>query len=95
MSGDFRLGEGESKRIEIRLKRLADLAADGWFSGELHVHRPIEQMQLLMRAEDLHVAPVITWWNDDNLWKTRQPPANLVTQFDGKTIPLQALPALR
>ena len=83
MSGAFRLGEGETKRIEIRLLRLADLAAEGWFSGELHVHRPIEQMQLLMRAEDLHVVPIITWWNNKNVWQHRRPPASLLTQFDG------------
>jgi hypothetical protein len=82
-SGDFHLAEGATKRVDVRLKRLADLAAEGWFSGDLHVHRPIEQMQLLMQAEDLHVAPIITWWNDKNLWKARRPPANLVTQFDG------------
>jgi hypothetical protein len=35
-----------------------------------------------MRAEDLHVAPVITWWNDRNLWQDTAPPEQLVTRFD-------------
>ena len=26
-----------------------------------------------MQAEDLHVAPVITWWNDETLWEARLP----------------------
>lgn len=82
-SGSFHLGEGETRRIDLGLTRLADLAAEGWFSGELHVHRPVEQVPLLMQAEDLHVAPVITWWNNENLWRTRQAPASIVTRFDG------------
>ena len=32
------------------------------------MHRPLADVELLMRAEDLHVAVVITWWNDRNLW---------------------------
>src|SRR5438128_2651153 len=50
------------------LRRLADLASEGWWSGELHVHRPLADVELLMQAEDLHVAPVITWWNKQNPW---------------------------
>lgn len=82
-SGTFRLRQGETQRIERQLKRMADLAAKGWYSGDLHVHRPIEHLPLLMRAEDLHVAPLITWWNNKNMWATREPPAELVTKFDG------------
>jgi hypothetical protein len=54
-----------------RLRRLVNLAKEGWWSGDLHVHRPPEDMELLMQAEDLHVAPVITWWNAQNVWRTR------------------------
>jgi hypothetical protein len=36
-----------------------------------------------MRAEDLHVAPVITWWNNRNLWVDGPLPDQLTTQFDG------------
>lgn len=43
---------------QVELKRIANLAAEGWWSGELHVHRPLADVELLMRVEDLHVAPV-------------------------------------
>jgi hypothetical protein len=82
-SGTFHLGAGEAQHIERRLKRTADMAAKGWYSGDLHVHRSLEQVPLLMQAEDLHVAPVITWWNNVNLWKDRRPPTDLLTRFDG------------
>jgi hypothetical protein len=70
-----------SSKVEIH--RIADLAAEGWWSGELHVHRPLADVELLMRTEDLHVAPVITWWNNKDLWEGKEIPASLVTKFDG------------
>src|SRR5262245_59131415 len=34
-----------------------------------------------MRSEDLHIAPVITWWNNTNLWvKQKLPEDPLVKQ---------------
>jgi hypothetical protein len=82
-SGAFRLEEGQTRQITLCLKRLADLAAKGWFSGELHVHRSVDEVPLLMEAEDLHVCPVITWWNDQNIWKSRRAPAEFVTRLGG------------
>ena len=77
------MAEGDL-RVEYQLERLADLAAEGWWSGELHVHRPVEAIELLMRAEDLHVAPVITWWNKNNLWDDQEAvPADPLVRFDG------------
>jgi hypothetical protein len=70
-------------QLEYRMERLVDLAAEGWWSGELHVHRPIETIELLMRSEDLHVAPVITWWNQVNLWDKKQRPLDPLVRFDG------------
>ncbi len=69
--------------LEYSMQRLVDLAAEGWWSGELHVHRPVEAIELLMRAEDLHVAPVITWWNERNIWDRKRLPAEPLRRFDG------------
>ncbi|MHB9028842.1 MAG: CehA/McbA family metallohydrolase [Candidatus Latescibacterota bacterium] len=46
------------------LRRLIDLAAQRWYSGDTHVHRPLSDLADLMRAEDLHVAVSQTVWND-------------------------------
>jgi hypothetical protein len=62
---------------------VVDLSEEGWWSGELHVHRSLEDIELLMRAEDLHVAPVITWWNANSEWRSRALPADPLVQFDG------------
>jgi hypothetical protein len=79
----FGVNGNRNVQVEYRMERLVDLAAEGWWSGELHVHRPVEAIELLLRAEDLHVAPVITWWNKNNLWDTERLPVDPLVQFDG------------
>ena len=69
-------------KLAVELNRHADLPAEGWWPGDLHVHRPVGDIELLMRAEDLHVAPVITWWNDRNEWAKKEPPADPLVRFD-------------
>jgi hypothetical protein len=68
--------------VTNRLRRLARLSDEGWWSGDLHVHRPPEQIELLMRAEDLHIAPIITWWNRSSYWTNRPVPAHSLVNFD-------------
>src|SRR5262245_17554534 len=82
-SGSFTLAGNTEQKISVRLRRLTDLAAEGWWSGDLHVHRPVEDVELLMQAEDLHVAPVITWWNNQNAWAKTRLPADPLYHFDG------------
>lgn len=69
--------------LTCSLQRMVDLAAEGWWCGDLHVHRPVAEMDLLMEAEDLHVAPVITWWNNANPWRARPAPEDLLVRREG------------
>lgn len=82
-SGHFVIEDAADDRHEIRLRRQVDLAAEGWWSADLHVHRPLKHIETLMRAEDLHLAPVITWWNEKNEWAKTPPPPEPLRQFDG------------
>jgi hypothetical protein len=75
-------GAGQPVRVNVRLGRLTNLRDEGWFAGDLHVHRPVDDVPLLLRAEDLHVAPVITWWNRTNPWARRTSPEPLLRPFD-------------
>lgn len=68
--------------VEVKLRRIANLPDRGWYPGDLHVHRPVEDIELLMRAEDLYVAPVITWWNKKNLWSDQPLPGDPLVRFD-------------
>ena len=68
LGGSITLKEGKPQVLQLSNSRIADLRKVGWFSGDLHVHRPLKDIDLLMRAEDLDFAPVITWWNKRNMW---------------------------
>ena len=82
-TGALTLSDGEPYRLSLALPRIADLAARGWRSGDLHVHRPIDEMPLHLEAEDLYVAPVITWWNGRSHWAHRTLPTKTLMQVPG------------
>lgn len=83
ISGAVAIASANTTSLTNDLPRLAHLATEGWWSGDLHVHRPLRDVELLMRAEDLHVAPIITWWNSRGPWATNPPPTTPVVRFDG------------
>lgn len=48
--------------VTLKLRRWIDMAKHGWYSGDTHVHRTLEELPNVMRAEDLNVAfPLIYW----------------------------------
>ena len=53
----------EARKVAVKLRRWIDMNARGWYSGDLHVHRPTAEMPLLLAADDLNLAPVLTHWN--------------------------------
>src|SRR6516162_2323771 len=79
----FTLAAGQTKKLGVELLRLVDMPAKGWWPGDTHVHRPVEDVELLMRAEELRIAPVITWWNKQNRWAKAAPPEEPLVRFDG------------
>jgi hypothetical protein len=81
--GRFVVPAATPQTISVALRRLADLAAEGWWSGDLHVHRWLDVIGQLMQAEDLHVAPVTTWWNNHGPWATTPLPVKPLMQFSG------------
>jgi hypothetical protein len=46
----------------IWLQRWIDMNRRGWYSGDLHNHRRVDEMPVLMQAEDLNLAPTISDW---------------------------------
>jgi len=53
LSGD----QGKDRQILFPARTPDRSYRRGWWSGDLHVHRPVAAIDLLMRAEDLHIAP--------------------------------------
>jgi hypothetical protein len=58
---------GEALERTVRLHRWIEMAAKGWWSGDLHVHRHPSDLPRLMDAADLHFAPALTCWNDTSV----------------------------
>ena len=50
----------------VRLRRWVNMAEQGWFSGDMHVHRRLADLAVLMEAEDLAAAIPITRWRTTN-----------------------------
>ena len=66
------LAEGEKRAVEtVALRRWVNMAERGWWSGETHLHRPLNELPVVMQAEDLNVAMPLTYW----VTKAFTPPA--------------------
>jgi len=48
--------------VEVRLRCWISMAAQGWYSGDTHVHRSLDELPNVMLAEDLNVALPLTYW---------------------------------
>ena len=63
ISDEFVLEAGSRVEKIYDMERWIDMNEMGWFSGDTHVHRLPADMRHLMEAEDLNVAPVLSFWN--------------------------------
>lgn len=48
--------------VELKLERWINMADRGWYSGDTHLHRKLDDVPNLVAAEDLHVALPLTYW---------------------------------
>ncbi len=79
-TGHFVLEKFSDDTKTVDLKRIVDLSQEGWWSGDLHLARPVDQVERLMLAEDLHVAANVSWKNGSS---PKAVPENSVLRFDG------------
>ncbi len=52
----------QPETVTVKLRRWIDMAQRGWYSGETHLHRTIEELPNVMLAEDLNVAFPLSYW---------------------------------
>jgi hypothetical protein len=69
VTGHFEIHDFAEDSKTITLRRFVDMSREGWWSGDLEVERPKKELELLMRADDLHVAELVTWGNLKDLIK--------------------------
>lgn len=56
--GHFTIQDFSDDRKTVDLRRAVDMAAAGWWSGDMLVRRDVTDLELLMQAEDLHMVLV-------------------------------------
>ncbi len=52
----------EDTEVHVPLRRWIDMTQRGWFSGDLHIHRTVEELKTVALAEDLNVVFPLTQW---------------------------------
>lgn len=52
----------EPVEVSLAIERWIDMARHGWYSGDVHAHRPVADMPNLVMAEDLNVAMPLSHW---------------------------------
>ncbi len=74
--GHFTIEKFADDSKQVDLERCVDMAAEGWYAGDLDVQRSPREMELLMAADDLHFAEL-----------AGEPPAEMknepLARFDG------------
>lgn len=77
---DFNLG------VRFLLNRWSQVAKEGWYSGDTHVHRTMDELPVAMLAEDLNVALPLNYW----VTKSHTPPSsgdkNSVEEFSSELV---------
>jgi hypothetical protein len=73
--GHFSIERFADHTKQVDLRRVVDMSAEGWWSGDLLVRRPKKDVPLLLSADDLHLAQLVTWWNQKSDWKGSDPAA--------------------
>jgi hypothetical protein len=63
-------------------KRWVDMASQGWWSGDMHLHRPPAEAKILLTAEDLNLGVFFTMWNAQNHWEGKEIPSDPVERAD-------------
>lgn len=52
----------EPVSFTVSLRRWIDMASLGWYSGDTHVHRTLDELPNVQLAEDLNVSFPLTYW---------------------------------
>lgn len=81
-TGGFTIHRGDANHAALKMERFVDMNDEGWYSGDLLVRRDIDEIPLLMAAEDLNVVPVMTWNHEQNLWADQAIPQNLLRRSE-------------
>ena len=81
-TGHFTIEPGATDNTQVDMQRFVNMREAGWWAGDLYVPRPLRDVPLLIRAEDLHVVPVVTWSDPPDRASDRQSPRAVLLQAE-------------
>jgi hypothetical protein len=61
LTGHFDINENAKDTKTVELHRFVNMSQKGWWSGDFDIARSAKDIELLMRADDLHLAEVVGW----------------------------------
>lgn len=67
-------------KLTLSLRPWVRMRDRGWWSGDMHVHRPPEDAPSLSLAEDLNVSVIFTMWNKRDFWEGKPWPDDSVVR---------------
>jgi len=70
----------DSKTVDLR--RFVDMSAEGWWSGDVDVHRPVRDIKLLIEADDLHVVTLFRLAEKKGGSSSRTTASDILVNFD-------------
>ncbi len=63
-SGTITMVQGGNDTQTVQLERAVDIAADGWYAGDVDIQRSLRDIPPLLEAEDLYAAAVVSFSNE-------------------------------
>jgi hypothetical protein len=72
--------------VEFKLRRWIEMDKLGWYSGDTHVHRTLEELPNCMLAEDLNVTFPLLDWESKAFSAPRDNPKSIAAQIAPKPI---------
>jgi hypothetical protein len=83
--GHFTIENYADDRKTVDMKRFVEMAKEGWYAGDLDVWRSERELPLLMQADDLYVASLVTSTNGNRASTKESLPAESAIQLkDGR-----------
>jgi peptidoglycan/xylan/chitin deacetylase (PgdA/CDA1 family) len=80
----------EPVAVRVHLRRWIDMAARGWYAGDTHVHRALDELPSAQLAEDVNVVlPMVQWTTAFEVPPNRSQ-LNLATAFGSGPVTLDA-----
>ncbi|MBL8174598.1 MAG: CehA/McbA family metallohydrolase [Bryobacterales bacterium] len=84
-TAQFTLAENQKHTVQPVLPHRFPMNSRGWYSADMHVHRPVPEIPLLAMTEDLNYTPAITAWVWQGAQRERSPTnLNPLQRIDGK-----------